>query len=139
VIFLFCSLLYSQESFEHVFQLKSDQIMTDPRYDHNLFVHDINNNGHFEILSYYQGLECFEFDGENFERLDLPVLELYRLNAIDNNSFLDWDNDGVLDIVAIEEIEPYSKSKLLLFENNGSGSFSQSSLSDHMTLPDNLF
>jgi hypothetical protein len=138
VVFLFCSMLYSQESFEHAFQLKSEQIMTDPRYDHNLFVHDINNNGHFEILSYYQGLECFEFDGENFEKLDLPVLELYRLNALDNNGFLDWDNDGDLDVVAIEDIEQYSKTKLLLFENNGSGSFSQSSLSGHIPLPDNL-
>ncbi len=138
IVLFLCSLTFSQSTFDDVFHLKSEHIMENPPFYHEFFVHDINNNGHFEILSYYQGLECFEFNGRDFGELNLGKLGLYKLKRLDNNNFQDWDNDGDVDIVAIEKDDQSLQSELLFFENNGAGNFSENVFNNNILLLNDL-
>ena len=137
-LILITSLAYSQTSFDDIFTLKNEKISPTPNWHYELFVHDLNGNGKFEIITYENGFNCYEIGSNGFEKTELPVLQNYKLDEIDNNCFLDWDNDGDIDIVALEETT-YPNTIVMLFENDGKGSFKKSIINDRVTLPDHTY
>lgn len=135
ILSLIGSLTYSQSTFEDVFKLKKAKISSTPASYYDLFVHDLNGNGQFEIITYENGLNCYEYGTNGFEKVDLPVLEDYKLNEVDNNCFLDWDNDGDVDVIALEETR-YANTVVMLFENDGNRNFKKCIINERVTLPD---
>ncbi len=87
---------------------------------------DYDNDGDFDIftspglLPYCYQLYLYENDGAgNFERV--PDIPFEGVNSNGATSFVDYDNDGDLDIF----VGTYDGTNNILLQNDGSGNFSQ--------------